>query len=162
MRGTLRRVNLGFFAALTLIVSGCITIRPFDPGPGKRVAASIAQQTYLSGQPVNITIANLSEVTLVYPGGFCKAALQRRDGSAWMTIPNPSKGCPIALDFLEPGQSVVHQFHLPQGVAVGTYRLTLPMPVPEEAGARELELVTPTFREPGLLTPSFKVASSLD
>jgi hypothetical protein len=137
-------------------------LRPFDPGPGKRVAASIAQQTYVSGQPVNITIANLSEVTLVYPNGFCKAALQRRDGAAWMTIPNPSKGCPIALDFLEPGQSVVHQFHLPKGVAGGTYRLTLPMPVPEEAGERETELLTPSFRDAALLTPSFKVESSVD
>lgn len=151
MRGTLGRANLAFFAAFTLIASGCITLQAYDPGPGKRVAASVPEETYFSGESVNVTIANLSEVTLVYPDGFCKTELQRRNGTAWMTIPNPSAGCPITVDFLEPGQSVVHQFRLPKGVVVGTYRLTLPMPVPEEADARE----------PELLTPSFKVESSL-
>ena len=145
MRGTLGRANLGLFAGVILI-SGCLTIRPYDPGPGKRVAAIVTQDTYLSGESINVTISNLSDVTLYYPDGFCKTALQRRDGKAWMTLPNPSTVCPVTLGFLDPGQTVVHQYRLPQGVAVGTYRLTIPMPVPEEAIAAEPELLTPTFR----------------
>jgi hypothetical protein len=145
MRGTLGRANLGLFAAFTLIASGCLTIRAYDPGPGKRVAASVVQDTFLSGQPVNITISNLSDVTLFYPDGFCKTELQRRDVAGWLTVPDPAVGCPIELEFLEPGQTVVHQYRLPKGVAVGTYRLTMPMPVPEEASAPEPELLTPTF-----------------
>jgi len=145
MQGTLGRANLGPFAAFTLIASGCLTMRAYDPGPGKRVAASVVQDTFLSGEPVNVTVSNLSEVTLFYPDGFCKTKLQRRDGTAWMTVPDPAVGCPIELDFLEPGQTVVHQYRLPKGVAVGTYRLTMPMPMPEEATAREPELLTPTF-----------------
>lgn len=146
MRGTLGRANLGFLAALTLIVSGCLSLRPYDPGPGKRVAASVVQDRFLSGEPVNITIANLSDVTLYYPDGFCKTKLQRRDGTGWMTVPAPAVGCPIALGFLDPGQAVVHQFRLPKGVAVGTYRLIMPMPKPEEETAPEPELLTPTFK----------------
>jgi hypothetical protein len=150
MRGTLGRPNLGFFVAFTLIASGCISLRPYDPGPGKRVAALIVQDTYLSGEPVNVTISNLSDVTLYYPDGFCKTALQRREDTGWMTVSDPAAGCPIELGFLEPGQTVVHQFRLPKGVAVGTYRLTIPMPVPDETAPPE----------PGLLTPAFRVQSA--
>jgi len=66
MRGTLGRPNLGLFAAFTLIASGCLSLRPYDPGPGRRVTAFFAQDTYISGSSVNVTIANLSEVTLFY------------------------------------------------------------------------------------------------
>lgn len=147
---TLGRANLGMIAVMILIASGCASMRPFDPGPGKRVAAIVPHETYLSGESVNVTISNLSEVTLYYPDGFCKTALQKRNGEDWMTVQDPSSGCPVALGFLEPGQTVVHQFRLPKGVAGGTYRFTIPMPVPEEA----------TAPEPELLTPTFKVASS--
>ena len=145
MRGTLGRVNLGFFAAFALIASGCVTM-PYDPGPGKRVAAGFVQDTYLSGQSVNVTISNLSDVTLYYPDGFCKTVLQRKDGTAWKTVLGPATGCSVALGFLDPGQTVVHQYRLPQGVAVGTYRLAMPMPVPEEDAAPEPELQTPAFK----------------
>jgi hypothetical protein len=146
MVGSSWRVNLGLFAAVTVIASGCASMRPYDPGPGNRVAAIVPQDTYLSGESVNVTISNLSEVTLYYPDGFCKTALQRRTGEDWMTIPNPSSGCPVTVGFLDPGQSVVHQYHVPKGLAAGIYRLTIPMPVPEEATAPEPELLSPTFR----------------
>jgi hypothetical protein len=146
MGATLGRANLGFCAAVTLIMSGCLTLRPYDPGPGKRVAAIVAQDTYLSGQFVNVTISNLSDVTLFYPDGFCKTQLQRRDGKEWISVSNPSAGCSVTLGFLDPGQTVVHQYLLPTGVAFGTYRLTIPMPLPEEATAAEPQLLTPTFR----------------
>jgi len=155
MRGTLGRVNLGFLAGLAMSVSGCVTMRPYDPGPGKRVAAAFVQDTYLSGQSVNVTISNLSDVTLYYPDGFCKTVLQRKDGNGWKTVLGPATGCSVALGFLDPGQTVVHQFRLPQEVAVGTYRLAMPMPVPalegEEDAAAEPELQTPAFK---VQTPS--------
>jgi hypothetical protein len=146
MRGTLGRVNLGVVAAVTLTATGCVTLRPYDPGPGKRVAAIVPQDTYRSGEPVNVTISNLSEVTLFYPDNWCKTELQRKDGNAWMTLSDATHKCPVSLGFLEPGQTVVVQYHLPKGVAVGTYRLTMPMPVPDEAAAPEPELLTPPFR----------------
>jgi hypothetical protein len=149
MRETFGRANLGF-ALFTLIALGCVTLQPYDPGPGRRVAVSVAQDAYVSGESVNITIANLSDVELSYPGGFCKTKLQRMDGTAWTTIPSPSAGCPIRLGFLDPRQAVVHQFSVPRSVGVGTYRLAMPMPVPEGA----------TVREPELLSPPFKVQSS--
>jgi hypothetical protein len=146
MGGTLGRKNLGFFAAFVLVVSGCVSLRPYDPGPGKRVAAAFVQDSYLSGQPVNVTISNLSEVTLFYPGGFCKTALQRRDGTTWKTVLPAPTGCAIASAFLDPGQTIVHQYRLPSGVALGTYRLTMPMPVAEEDVAAQSELQTPAFQ----------------
>jgi len=146
MRGTLARKNLGLFAVLTLTATGCLTIRVYDPGPGRRVAASVAQDTFVSGESVNVTISNLSDVTLVYPDGFCKTKLQKRDGTLWRAVSDPAAGCPIELGFLEPGQTVVHPYRLPKGVAVGTYRLAIPMPVPEEATGPEPELLTPTFK----------------
>ena len=145
MRGTLGRVNLGFFAAFALIALGCATMRPYDPGPGKRVAADFVQDTYLSGQSVNVTISNLSDVTLYYPDRFCKTVLQKRDGGEWKTVSGPA-GCSVALGFLDPGQTVVHQYRLPKGVAVGTYRLTMPMPIPEDDAIPEPELQTPAFK----------------
>jgi hypothetical protein len=146
MRGTLGRLNLGFVAAFTLIASGCATMRPYDPGPGKRIAAGVVQDTYRSGESVNVTISNLSDVSLVYPDGFCKTELQRRDGTTWKTVSDASAGCSVALGFLDPGQTVVHQYRLPKGVAVGTYRLTMPMPMSEEDVAPEPELQTPPFK----------------
>jgi hypothetical protein len=162
----LGRVNLGFFAAFALIASGCVTMRPYDPGPGKRVAAGFVQETYLSGQSVNVTISNLSDVTLYYPDRFCKTVLQKMDGSVWKTVSGPPAGCSVALGFLDPGQTVVHQYQLPQGVGVGTYRLAMPMPAPEEEedAAAEPELQSPTFKvqtsSPTAATGSPLVAST--
>ena len=145
MRGTFGRVNLGFVAVFTLVASGCASLRPYDPGPGKRVAAAFVRDTYLSGESVNVTISNLSEVTLFYPDGFCKTELQKQDGTAWKTVAEPAVRCPIAFGLLDPGQTVVHQYRLPKGVAVGTYRLTMPMPVADEVAAPEPALQTPAF-----------------
>ncbi|HEX9083908.1 MAG TPA: hypothetical protein VF836_04140 [Gemmatimonadaceae bacterium] len=143
-------------------------MRPYDPGPGKRVAAGFVQETFLSGQSVNVTISNLSDVTLYYPDRFCKTVLQKMDGSEWKTVSGPSAGCSVALGFLDPGQTVVHQYRLPQGVGVGTYRLAMPMPVPapedEEDAAAEPELQSPTFKvqtsSPTAATGSPSVAST--
>jgi hypothetical protein len=145
MRGTLGLKNLGFFATLALVASGCVSMRPYDPGPGKRVAAAVVQDSYLSGESINVTISNLSEVTLYYPDGFCKTELQKRDGTAWKTVSGTSASCTSTRDFLDPRQSIVHQFLLPKGVAVGTYRLSMPMPVAYEVAAPEPALQTPPF-----------------
>ncbi len=146
MRGTFGRGNLGFFAVFTLMASGCLTLRPYDPGPGKRVAASVARDTYLSGESINVTVSNLSDVTLFYRDGICKTELQRQDGAAWTTVSEHSAACPVALGFLDPGQSVVRQYSLPRGVAVGTYRLTMPTPAPDEDPASQPVLQTPAFK----------------
>lgn len=145
MRVLFGKANLVTVAALTLLATGCLTFRPYDPGPGRRVAANVPDASYLPGEPVNVTIANLSEVELVFPDGFCTTELQKKDRGGWVTVPATSSKCPGELGFLEPQQTVVHQFHLPKEIADGTYRLSIPMPVPEEPNAREADLITPTF-----------------
>jgi hypothetical protein len=149
MRGTLGRANLGLFAALTLIVSGCASMRPYDPGPGRRAAAGVVRDSYLPGEAINVTIANLSEVILFYPDRFCKTELQRKEQGGWLTVVKPSKTCPETLGFLDPSQTVVQQFKLPSGLEGGTYRFAMPMPLPDEAKGPEGNLVTPTFKVDG-------------
>lgn len=146
MRGTLR-ANLGVLMLVTIGMSACASLRPYDPGPGKRVAAFFPKETYKLGEPVNVTIANLSEVALFYPNNFCKAKLQKQSGASWTTVSEPKDGCPVALGFLDPGQTVVHKFELPQDLGGGIFRFAMPMPVPDDsAQTKEPEFVTPTFR----------------
>ena len=146
MRRALGRVNLATYMVVTVIVSACASLRPYDPGPGKRVAAFFPKDIYRLGEPVNITIANLSEVSLFYPNNFCQAKLQKMSGASWTTVSEPKGGCPIALGFLDPGQTVVHSFELPRTVGSGVYRFAMPMPVPDDSAAKEPEFVTPTFK----------------
>jgi len=146
MRGTLDRTNLGVIAVATLFVSACASLRAYDPGPGNRVAAMVVQDAYFTGESVNVTISNLSELELTYPDGFCKTALQRKDGSEWTTISNPAAGCPANVESLDPGQTVVKNYPLPQGIDGGTYRLVLPMPVAEMGAIPEPRLTTPAFK----------------
>ena len=145
MRGMLR-ANLGFLMLVTIGVSACVSLRPYDPGPGKRVAAFFPKETYKLGEPVNVTIANLSEVALFYPNNFCKAKLQKQSGTSWTTVSEPRDGCPIALGFLDPGQTVVHSFDVPQDLGGGTFRIAMPMPVPDDSAAKEPDFVTPPFK----------------
>ena len=146
MRGMLGRVNLGFLMAVTLIVSACASLRPYDPGPGRRVAAFFPKDIYRTGEPVNVTIANLSDISLFYPNNFCKAKLQKMSGSSWQTVSEPKAGCPTAEGFLDPGQAVVHSFQLPQHVGGGIFRIAMPMPIPDDSAAVQSEFVTPTFK----------------
>jgi uncharacterized protein YceK len=139
-------MNLSLFMGITLTLSGCASMRPYDPGPGKRAAAALVEDTYTSGAPVNITIANLSGVYLFYPDGFCSTRLQKKDRGGWVTVSDPSKTCSVEAAFLEPGQAVVHQFRLPEGITDGVYRVALPMPIPDEATQPEPELITPIFK----------------
>jgi len=148
MRGMVARANLGLLAVVTVGMSACISLRPYDPGPGKRVAAFFPKETYRLGEPVNITIANLSEISLFYPNNFCKAKLQKQDGASWTTVSEPKTSCPTAEGFLDPGQTVVHAFQLPNNVGGGTFRFAMPMPVPDDSTevVKESEFVTPAFR----------------
>lgn len=149
MGGMLGRANLGFVGVFVLIAAGCASMRPYDPGPGKRVAAFVPKDIYRLGEPVNVTIANLSELALFYPNNFCKAKLQKmRDGS-WATVSERAGGCPVVLGLLDPGQTVVHSFALPRDVGGGVYRFVMPMPVPDDSAAtaaQQAEFVTPAFK----------------
>ena len=160
MPGTLGRANLAL-AAITLMVSGCLTFKPYDPGPGRRVAASVPEAVYLPGQPINITIVNLSEVELIYPDGFCKTELQRKDRGGWVTVSGPVAACPVEKGFLDPSQAVVHQFRLPRNVEGGLYRLAIPMPVPEDPNTREADLITPSFAIQGTQSDTKTVTSGM-
>src|SRR6476646_10422785 len=117
MGRTLGRASLGVFAAFTLIASGCASLRPYDPGPGRRAAAGVVRDSYLPGEPVNVTIANLSEVMLFYPDGFCKTELQKKERGGWLTVSDAAKTCSAEAGMLDPTQTVVHQFRLPSGLA---------------------------------------------
>jgi hypothetical protein len=160
MRHALGRANLGFFAAVTLIASGCASMRPYDPGPGRRAAAGVVRESYVAGESVNVTIANLSELLLFYPDGFCKTELQKKEQGGWLTVSAPTKSCSAEAGMLDPTQTVVHQFRLPSGLADGTYRFAIPMPMPDEATGPEPHLLTPSFRVDGSLNAGLATTSA--
>ena len=135
---------LGVLGAVILAAGGCGGNRMTDPGPGKRVDATLIQDAYLSGALVNITVKNLSDLTLTYPLGFCKIELQQEESTGWVTVLAP-EGCPLALAFLGPRQTVTQEYRLPVGITTGNYRLSMPMPIPQGAVA-ESNLTTPPFR----------------
>jgi hypothetical protein len=145
MFNPLRKPPLAIAVLLLLMGSACSGNQLVDPGPGKRVAASIPQAAYVSGESVSVAITNVSSVPLVYPIGFCKTILQRREGATdWITVLEPSDGCPLAIGFLGPERSVSHQYVLPQ-LPTGTYRLAMPMPYPQGSTTPEGELTSPPF-----------------
>lgn len=131
--------------SIILSAVGCGGSHLTDPGPGKRVEATLIQDAYLSGALVNITVKNLSDLTLTYPLGFCKIELQQQESTGWVTVLVPD-GCPLALAFLGPRQAVPQEYRLPLDITTGTYRLSMPMPVPEGATVTEPRLITPAFR----------------
>jgi hypothetical protein len=135
---------VGVLGAIVLVAAGCAGSFT-DPGPGRRVEASVVRSAYLSGESINITVKNLSDVRLAYPSGFCKIELQRLENTEWETVLVPD-GCVLVLAFLGPRQSVTQEYRLSSAVTPGIYRLSMPMPIPEGATA-----------EPRLLTPPFSL-----
>ena len=144
MRTVLRR-PFALLATLMLAAFGCGGSLATDPGPGKRVDVTVAKDAYISGDTVIAIVKNVSDVTLTYPYGFCKTALQRQLGGEWTTASPPSDGCPLALGLLGPGASVPQAYLLPSDVSPGLYRLTMPSPVPKDAQTPEPDLTTPPF-----------------
>jgi len=137
---------VGVLGVIILATAGCAIT---DPGPGKRVEASLVRDAYLSGESVSITVKNLSNIRLAYPSSFCTIALEREESSGWVAELVPFDGCVFVLAYLDPRQSVSQQYRLFSGIAPGTYRLSMPMPIPEGAAA-----------EPRLVTPPFSVGST--
>jgi hypothetical protein len=134
--------------ALLLLATGCSTNRLTDPGPGKRVEATLREATYVAGQSIDIRIKNLSDLTLQYPYAFCKIELERQENAGWVTVASPD-GCTYVLGYLGAGQIVAQAYRLPPVVPAGTYRLTMAMPW----------LAGETVEEPRLTSPSFQITA---
>jgi hypothetical protein len=135
-------------ACALVLATGCKTTDLTDPGPGRRVEVTLAQQSYVAGQSVDIVIRNLSGLTLRYPYGFCTMDLEREENSGWVTVASPD-GCTFVLGFLGPRRSVQETYPLPTSISSGTYRLSMPMPW----------LASSTTAEPRLTTEPFQVTS---
>ena len=126
------------------IVSACARNGLIDPGPGKRVEIFIAQDKYFAGDRVLFTVKNMSSLRLTYPYQFCKMELQEQQASGWVTVLVPD-GCPLAIAFLDGGTSVSQEYRLPFDLPQNTYRISMPMPIPEGATAPIRRLTTPPF-----------------
>ena len=127
-----------------VIASACASNDLMDPGPAKRVEIFIAQDKYFAGDRVLFTVKNISSLKLTYPYQFCKMELQEQQASGWVTVLVPD-GCPLAIAFLDGGTSVSQEYHLPFDLPQNTYRISMPMPVPEGATAPIVRLTTPPF-----------------
>ncbi len=133
-------------AVVSIAAAGCASSGLTDPGPGKRVVATVDRTNYLAGQTISIKATNLSFVSLEYPIGFCKIILEREEAADWTPVYVPD-GCPLALAVLGPHHTVSIEYLLPTGLTAGTYRLSMPMPVPSwGTSPPEPSLVTSPFR----------------
>ncbi len=130
----------------TSLLAGAGCSGSFVTEPGKRVDVTLAKDAYASGDTVIATIRNVSDVTLTYPYGFCKTALQRQQqGGQWTTVSVPPGGCPFALGILGPGESVPQRYVLAGAIQPGVYRLAMPSPVPKGTTAASPDVTTPPF-----------------
>ena len=137
-----------FFSGLALIAcAGSMT----DPGPGKRVQLAIARQSYQPGDTVSITVTNVSDVQLTYPGDYCPKELQRSEGGTWthVSLPDSAQGCPLSVGTLGPHAQQSVSVPLPSELTTDTYRIALPAPT--------VDITNPNLAEPPLLTPEFTV-----
>lgn len=128
----------------SFVTLACARNGLIDPGPGKRVEVFIAQDKYFAGDRVLFTVKNVSRLNLTYPYQFCKMELQEQQGSDWVTVLVPD-GCPLAIAFLDAGNSVSQEYVLPVNLPQNTYRISMPMPIPNGASASEVRLTTPPF-----------------
>ncbi|MEO6778859.1 MAG: hypothetical protein ABI194_05335 [Gemmatimonadaceae bacterium] len=142
--GNLPEKVVVLLTSLLVGVAGCSGSLVTDPG--KRVDVTLSKDAYVSGDTVVSTIRNVSDVTLTYPYGFCKTALQRQQqGGQWTTVSTPPGGCPFALGILGPGGSVPQRYVLAADVQPGVYRLTMPSPIPKGSTVPEPDVTTPPF-----------------
>jgi hypothetical protein len=143
MHHSIRSSIFGCLAACAVVASACAGNGVSDPGPGKRVQATLPKENYVSGEIV-VNVRNLSDLQLTYPYGFCKTELQRAQGPDWITVLVPD-GCALAIGYLKAGQTVPTEFRLPADLAAGVYRLIMPMPVPSGATSPDTPLASPAF-----------------
>jgi hypothetical protein len=140
-------------AALTLATSSCAGIRKKDVDSHNFVRVTLNKQTYLAGETLTATVNNTSEVTLVYPWGFCKTVLQRQDQSGiWKTITPVGPCGPLALKYLGARASVAQNYSLPGRILPGLYRLVMPAPRAEVTGRAE-EMNTAPFNVTSTVPP---------
>lgn len=151
MRSRSRKGTRVLFVMMMLIATACGSGSVTDPGAGNRVSVSLAKQGYWQGDTVVAVVTNVSGMTLEYSPGFCPVVLQRARGRPqdgdWITASPPPSGCTLALGYIGAGKSVQALYRLAGDLPPGTYRLTLPPPVPSYRDARSPEplLVTPQF-----------------
>ena len=137
--------QLLLLCVLTLTAMACGSATINDPGPAGRVQVKLNRPGYATGDTIELTVTNVSQIELVYPVGFCRTLLQREQGDAWSTVNSPAEGCPLALSLLGAGQSTLHLYVVPRDLPTGYYRLVMPLPIPRDAPAPDTSLVSPTF-----------------
>jgi hypothetical protein len=145
MKSETRQQAIFLFVLMPILFAGCAGTGLSDPGPGKRVDVTVSKSGYASGETVDVTVKNVSNLTLTYPLVFCKTELQREVSSTWTTVQVPSDGCRLALAILEARQSTINKYVLPTSLPSGIYRLAMPTPTPENAKTAEPPLTTPSF-----------------
>jgi hypothetical protein len=139
------------FGALGIVSCASATT---DPGPGKRVELEISKSAYLSGDSVTISVINVSDLQLMYPGGFCPQRLQRDAGGTWIdvSLANPTQGCPLFIATMAPRERQTVYVRLPVELESDVYRVVLPSPM--------VDIGNPAPGEPSLMmTHEFTMSS---
>jgi hypothetical protein len=131
----MRRVHA--FAFPSMMAIACQPLPPpLDTGAAARsesdVTISLDRASYSAGSRVEMRLTNHTNATL----GFnpCSRSIERREGNAWVMVPEPGRVCTMELWLLRPHESRAGATELPVSLTRGTYRLGL-MLTREDAAA---------------------------
>jgi hypothetical protein len=122
----MRRVHAFAFASMMAIACHPLPV-PSDtgaPAPGESdVTISLDRTSYSAGSRVEMRLTNHTNAAL----GFnpCSRSIERREGNAWVTVPEPGRVCTMELWLLRPHESRAGTTELRASLTRGTYRLAL-------------------------------------
>jgi hypothetical protein len=91
--------------------------------PESGVTIALDRTSYAAGSRVEMRVTNHTNATL----GFnpCSRSVERRQGDAWITVPEPGRVCTMELWLLSPHGSRTGTTEIPPSLARGSYRLAL-------------------------------------
>lgn len=135
----------GILLLLLLILAGCDSTDPLDPGVGPEgIALTVTDTLYQTGDTIEAILTNESEEDLSY--NLCLFGMQRRAGNRWeRVVKHPDVACPLIARGLSPGQSDTLEVPVRADMEPGVYRFRDEIEFPRENGQR-MTLVSNEFR----------------
>ena len=118
--------SVGAFASMMAIACQPLPARSDTgaPAPGESdVTISLDRTRYSAGGRVEMRLTNHTNATLGF--NACTRSVERREGNAWVSVPEPGRVCTMQIWLLRPHESRAATTELPASLTRGTYRLAL-------------------------------------
>jgi hypothetical protein len=122
-------LNPRAFALASMLAVACQPMPPMSEHPSTSTAPhsgvtiTLDRTRYAPGSQVELRVTNHTNDTV----GFnpCTRIIERRQGDAWVTVPEPDRVCTMEIWLLDPHASRTGRTDLPASLTPGTYRLAL-------------------------------------